>query len=48
MIDEISQAIEKAKEIVGEGLILVTGSLYLIGEIQGFLKNRKVERRTKK
>jgi folylpolyglutamate synthase/dihydropteroate synthase len=49
VIDEIPQAFEKAREISGENnLILVTGSLYLIGEIQAYLKNQKVERRKKK
>lgn len=48
VIDETPQAFEKAKEIVGDGLILITGSLYLIGEIKAFLKDRKVERRKKK
>ncbi|MGI8544767.1 MAG: bifunctional folylpolyglutamate synthase/dihydrofolate synthase [Aridibacter sp.] len=48
VIDKIPQAFEKAKEIVGDGLILITGSLYLIGEIKAFLKNRKVEQRKKK
>lgn len=49
VIDEIPNAFEKAREIAGkDNLILVTGSLYLIGEIQAYLKDRKVERRKKK
>ena len=38
VIDEIPKAIEKAREIAGENLILVTGSLYLIGEVQKYLQ----------
>ncbi len=45
VIDVIPEALEKAREIAGDNLILVTGSLYLIGEVQGFLKNRTVEKR---
>jgi len=45
VIDEVAKAIEKAREIAGDGLILVTGSLYLIGEVQAVLRDRKVERR---
>ncbi len=46
VLDTISDAYQKAKELSDEKhLILVTGSLYLIGEIQAFLKNRNVERR---
>ncbi len=48
IIDEIPNALEKSREITGENdLILVTGSLYLIGEIQAYLKDGKVERRKK-
>ncbi|MGI8670509.1 MAG: bifunctional folylpolyglutamate synthase/dihydrofolate synthase [Aridibacter sp.] len=43
IIDEIPKAIKKAREIADENLILVTGSLYLIGEIKAFLKDKKVE-----
>ena len=41
LIEETTDALTIAKEIIGEnGLILITGSLYLIGEIQGFLKSK--------
>lgn len=41
LIEETADALKMAKEIIGEnGLILITGSLYLIGEIQGFLKSK--------
>lgn len=49
VIDEVPKAVEKAKELADEkNLILVTGSLYLIGEVQAYFRNRKVERRKKK
>ncbi len=49
VIDEVTKALEKAKDLAGDtNLILVTGSLYLIGEVQAFQRNRKVERRKKK
>ncbi len=49
VIDAPSKALEKARQIVGDnGLILVTGSLYLIGEIKANLRGRRVERRKKK
>jgi dihydrofolate synthase/folylpolyglutamate synthase len=49
VIDEIPLALEKARALAADGnLILVTGSLYLIGEIQAHLRQRKVERRKKK
>ena len=49
VIDEIPPALKKATEVSGDdGLVLVTGSLYLIGEIQAFVKARTVERRKKK
>ena len=36
----VAEAIEKAKELVGEnGIILVTGSLYLVGEVKKILNN---------
>ncbi len=48
VVDEIPMALEKARELAGDkNLILITGSLYLIGEIQAHLKDRKVERRKK-
>lgn len=37
VIDEIPEAIKKARKMPRENLILVTGSLYLIGEIKKFL-----------
>ena len=43
VIKNVSDAVNKAFEITSKGLILVTGSLYLIGEIQAFLSYRKVE-----
>ncbi len=48
VIDDPGKAIEKARELVGDGLILVTGSLYLIGEVQAYLQGKKVERKKKK
>lgn len=40
IIDEVPRAVAKAREIAGaKNLILVTGSLYLIGEVQAFLQN---------
>lgn len=48
VIDEIPDAVEKARQIAAGNLILVTGSLYLIGEIQAHLKEMKVHRRSKK
>jgi len=49
VVDEILETIKKARELAGgENLILVTGSLYLIGEIQAVFKNRGVERRKKR
>lgn len=49
VIDEIPNALEKARELAGnKNLILITGSLYLIGEVKAHLRNRKVERRKKK
>ena len=49
IVDEVVKALEKARKLAGnENLILVTGSLYLIGEIKAYLKNRKVERKKKK
>ena len=44
VLDEISKAVGKAREkINAESLIVVTGSLYLIGEIKGFLKELKIK-----
>lgn len=43
VVKNVSDAVSKAFEITSKGLILVTGSLYLIGEIQAFLSYRKVE-----
>ena len=41
-------ALRIARELAGESRILVTGSLYLIGEIKAVLLEREVERRKKK
>ena len=39
--ETVADAIGKAKEIVHlDGIILVTGSLYLVGEVKGLLNNR--------
>lgn len=38
VIDGVSKSLRKAREISGDGLILVTGSLYLIGEIKASIK----------
>ena len=49
IVDDAPEAFEKARKLAGnDNLILVTGSLYLIGEIKAYLKNRKVERKKKK
>lgn len=40
VIDDIAEAFEKAKEISDDNLILVTGSLYLIGEIKAYLMKK--------
>lgn len=47
-VEGVGNAVEKAREIVGDGLLLVTGSLYLIGEVKAYLADRGVERRKKK
>ncbi len=40
LTDTVAEAIEKANEIVGKnGIILVTGSLYLVGEVKKLLKD---------
>jgi dihydrofolate synthase/folylpolyglutamate synthase len=43
--DSLEEAIAKARELVEDGLILVTGSLYLIGEIKALLNDQEVQRR---
>lgn len=46
VIEDVPEAFRKALELAGrEGLVLVTGSLYLIGEVKAWLGDRKVERR---
>jgi len=37
VIDDVRAAISKARDVSDEGLILVPGSLYLIGEIKANL-----------
>lgn len=40
---EIREAVETARRVAGQGTILVTGSLYLIGEVQALLSGRHRE-----
>ncbi|HUF04571.1 MAG TPA: Mur ligase family protein [Aridibacter sp.] len=37
---EIEEAVETARRVAGDGTVLVTGSLYLIGEVQAHVRNR--------
>ncbi len=38
LTENVTEAIEAANKLVGEGIILVTGSLYLVGEVKGFIE----------
>lgn len=42
----VEEAVEIARRDVGDGLICVTGSLYLVGEVQAYLQRREVANRS--
>ncbi|MDH3492822.1 MAG: Mur ligase family protein [Acidobacteriota bacterium] len=48
VVEGVGNALELGKELAGDNVLLVTGSLYLIGEVKAYLKDRAVERRKKK
>jgi dihydrofolate synthase/folylpolyglutamate synthase len=45
--ESVAEAVDMARRLAGDGLILVTGSLYLIGEVQAVLGRREVAVRRK-
>ena len=45
--ESVREAVRLAREFAGGGLILVTGSLYLIGEVQAYLGEKEVAVRNK-
>ncbi len=48
VVKGVAHALELGKRLAGDNVLLVTGSLYLIGEVKAILRDREVERRKKK
>lgn len=48
VVGGVGKAVELGRELARDGLLLVTGSLYLVGEVKAYLNDRDVERRKKK